>query len=171
MHPSSYTHNKQEKAQDKADVLTPVAFLSAGDAFHVAPGQGLALPVLAGSHEMPGPRLAGDPTTFSATASPRSSLDSTAAASADSGRHVVLRQHAVDSHLQDRRACSGKQRGSQQRALLYFQLAGHELPCGPIPLERLSTASQTVCQYVAFSSCFQHISAYLHGIRSGSLLC
>lgn len=112
----------------------------------MAPGQGLALPVLSGSHDRPGPRLAGNPTTFSATASPRTSMDSSAAAAAE-GRQLVLRQHAVESQLRDHAA--GRQRGSQQSTLLYFQLAGHEQPCGPVLLDALSTASQTVRQVVA----------------------
>lgn len=111
------------------------------DAFHVAPGQGLAMPVLSSSHDKPGPHLAGDPTTFTSAASPRDSTDSAASASAQS-LQLAQSQHVVERQLRSRGG--RRQDGSQLRALLYFQLAGHEQPCGPIPLGALSTASQTV---------------------------
>ena len=74
------------------------------------------------------------------SATQRLSVDSSAAAAAE--RSLIHRRSALDSQHSDQTA--GRQQGSQQRALLFFQLSGHELPCGPIPLEGLSTASQTV---------------------------
>lgn len=125
-----------------ADDFTSAASGCADDAFHVAPGQGLAMPVLSSSHDKPGPHLAGDPTTFTSAASPRNSTDSRASASAQS-QQLAQSQHVVERQLRNRG--SRGQDGIQPRALLYFQLAGHERPCGPIPLGALSTASQTVC--------------------------
>ena len=99
----------------------------------------MALPLESGSQEQPGPRMAGDPAILS-SATQRLSVDSSAAAAAE--RSLIHSRKALDSQQSDQAA--GRQQGSQQRTLLFFQLSGHELPCGPIPLEGLSTASQTV---------------------------
>lgn len=100
----------------------------------------MAMPVLSSGQDKPGPRLAGDPATFASAATPCNSADS--AAPAAPSQQLVQSQHAVERELRSRG--SRRRDGSQQRALLYFQLAGHEQPCGPIPLGALSKASQTV---------------------------
>lgn len=99
----------------------------------------MALPLETGSLEQPGPRMAGDPAILS-SATQRLSVDSSAAAAAE--HSLIHRCSTLDSQQSGQAA--GRQQGSQQRTLLFFQLSGHELPCGPIPLDGLSTASQAV---------------------------
>lgn len=123
----------------------------------------MALPLESGSQEQPGPRMAGDPAILS-LATQCLSVDSSAAAAAE--RSLIHSRSALVSQQSDQTA--GRQQGSQQRTLLFFQLSGHELPCGPIPLEGLSTASQTVQLRSPFFLC---TDASLHVSCNDSSTC
>ncbi len=149
------THLKCQRARSNDSPLHVVS-RAADDAFHVAPRQGLALPVLAGHFDQQGPRHAGDPAAFAAAAAQpaadagsRNSMECTALVSR---KQQLLRRQpggggggsGISGCISGGGGRDGGQQGNQQKSLLYFQLAGHAQPCGPISLDGLSTASQTV---------------------------
>lgn len=147
-------------------IVTLVLF--AADAFKVPPGQGLALPVLAGAADrQDGCRYAGCPAEFTVmppTPQPQSPFaqtvqqakpplqqqhpDATSASGEQLQQQSSPEQQQVSEALQ--RSMSGGGSGDssevvmQRRPLLYFHLDGHDQPCGPVSLDALSSASQTV---------------------------